>query len=262
MAKDILKDTLDKIEGWCSQNNVSIFYGEIDENKATEVNWMPSDNSDWEKYLTVLKNAESRILTLTVRKNEFDDADEEISDYLETLDDDEKKDYNSAIATIKKNKGQIAYFKLTFFNNNISYQYQQQSDWIGEYQTVYETYAFDDDDDDNEIDENRLSDAEVEKAARKIISDKKYLEAKDRFERSRIANTLMRKDDIKNLHDTHGISGKAEEIFEAEIKPQQEAALRKQILDLKVKGLKKNEIRSKLKISSGVLDKYYFTDSD
>ena len=262
MATDILKGILDKIEGWCSQNDISIFYGEIDENKATEVTWMSPNNSDWEKYLNVLKNIESKILILTIRKNDFDDTDEQIYDYLETLEVDEQKDYKSALATIKKNKGQIAYFILTFFNGNVSYRYQQQSEWIDEYQTVYEAYGFDDDDDDNEIDEDRLTEDEIEEAARKIISDKKYLEAKDRFERSRIANTLTSKDSIENLNDTYRISGKAEEIFETEIKPQQEAALRKQILELKAKGLKKVEISSKLKISSGVVNKYYYTDND
>ncbi len=262
MAKDILKDTLDKIEGWCSQNNVSIFYGEIDENKATEVNWMSSDNSDWEKYLNVLKNTEPRILTVTVGKNEFDDTDEEISDYLETLDDDEQKEYNSALSTVKKSKGQIAYYILTFFYDNISYQYRQQSEWIEEYQTVYEAYAFDDDDEDDEIDEDRLTDDEIEEVARELIADKKYLSAKDRFERSRIVHTLSQKDGVEKFHDTYRISSKAEEIFEAEIKPQQEAAIRKQILDLKAKGLKKVEISSKLKISRDAVNKYYYSDND
>jgi hypothetical protein len=260
MAKDVLKDALDKIESWCTQNNVAIFYGEIDENKATEINWMASESSDWEKYLNVLKNTQPKILTLTVRKNEFDEADDEISDYLETLDDDEQSKYKSALSIVKKNKGQIAYYILTFFNDNISYQYQQQSVWIEEYQKVYEAYAFDDDDDENN--EDRLTDDEIEEAARQLIADKRYSSAKDRFERSRIANTLTQKDGVENFHDTYRISSKAEEIFEAEIKPQQVAALRKQVLELKEKGLKKVEISAKLKISRDVVNKYYYSEND
>ena len=62
MAKDVLKDTLDKIENWGSKKDVPIFYGEIEENRATEVNWIQSDHSDWEKYLSILKSTESNLI--------------------------------------------------------------------------------------------------------------------------------------------------------------------------------------------------------
>lgn len=259
LEKDQLKELLEKVENWCAQNIVSIFYGEIDDNKTTEVSWNQRGNSDWKSYLQVLKDTGSKVLVIEIEKNELNGLDDDRSNYLETLDEDEKKNYHSALATIKKTKGQIASLIFYFFVNNTCYQYYEFAEWMNKYNTISEAYDFDDDDG---IGNNNLSENEIDKIARKIVADKKYQEAKDRFSRRAISDTLILKDDIENLYDTISISRKAEEIFNEEIKPQIETAFREKVLNLKAKGLKKVEIASKLKITRDAVNKYYYADND
>ena len=73
--------------------------------------------NDWEKYLNVLKRAESEIVTVTIRKNEVDDKDEDVAEYLETLDNQDKKDYQTALTVIKKNNTDLKEYEnsISFF---------------------------------------------------------------------------------------------------------------------------------------------------
>lgn len=258
MIKDNLKETLSKIETWCSQNDISIFYGSIDKNKATKVNWERSGKDDWEKYLNVLKKAGSGILTVTITRNELPVMEDMIDDYITGLEEDEKQEFESALSVIKKNNGQIAYFKLTFFECSISYSYQEEADWIDKYKMVLEAYMFDDDD--NELEEEELSEKEIEEWARKVILDEQYLNEKNRYKRNNIARSFLQSDGFMDTHGLYEIADKAEAIFQSEIQPAREALVQKQVLELKAEGVKKIEIASRLKISRDTVNKYYFSD--
>jgi hypothetical protein len=53
---------------------------------------------------------------------------------------------------------------------------------------------------------------------------------------------------------------RVDEIYESEIKPIQELEIKRKVLELKAQGVKKVEIRSRLNISLGMVDRFYYAD--
>lgn len=269
MDKDTLQNILTSIKKWCKDNDISIFNGNVSDNAATQVTWEKTSDTDWETYIAVAKKSETKIIILDVIINDIDTEDEDIVDYRQTLIDEElQKEYEDALKVIKKKKGQVAFFTMSFFNNHVCYGYSHLSEWVEDYSIVCGAFSEENEEDD-EYDDNefsnlrpeRLSEEKIEKLARKFISNEKYLAAKNPVQRNEIIETLLKQETIGNPLNSWAVRRKAESIFETEIRPELDEEIRKKVLQLKSTGLKKIEIASKLNISSGMVNKFYYTEN-
>ena len=142
---DKLKNVLDSVEKWCKDNDISIFYGSIDENVATEVSWSKNSDDDWLKYLSTLRKLGIKIIIVDIITNKIDPLDETIIDYKRLLENDDLIEYEKALKIIKSTKNQIAYFNLSFIDNNTCYSYAQISDWVDDYLFVQEAFSAEED---------------------------------------------------------------------------------------------------------------------
>jgi hypothetical protein len=266
MEIDKLRNEITSIKKWCKDNDVSIFFGTPDKNNISEVFWESEEVGDLDRYLTAFKNTCGKILIMNFVENDIDYTDEEIYKYEETLDDEEKKEFNDSLKVIQKNKGQIVSYELFFFYNNVSYEFAEYTDWDDEYQTILEAYevSFPDNDleNDNEEKEIRMSLTKIEELAKQITSNQKYLDAKNLIQRDEITEGLLKQESIVDFHNIYRVKQKVDAIYEVEIKPKREEEIKKKILELKRKNLKKVEIASKLGISAGMVNKFYYTDEN
>lgn len=263
MEKNILKETISNIDKWCFENNIATFYGSIDESSLTEVSWTKSQDTDWQKYLEASKRIGAKVIIVDVTINETDTDNEEFIAYKESLEGADLREYEVALKVVEKNKGHTVYFDLCFISDNVCYKYTHEANWIDDYILVLDAIGFmnDDDDDDGEnrsFQIERLSDEQIEEHARKIIANKKYQSAATPAQRSEVAETLIRQENLP--HSIWAVKRRINSLYEEEIKPKQEAEMRKKVLELKKQGLKKVQIGSKLNISSRMVDKYYHAD--
>jgi hypothetical protein len=103
-------------------------------------------------------------IIMEVHLNCIDTEDDLFTVILGEYDGGLKVELQKAIKTLRRNRGFVTYFEISFFQNDINYKYVFLSDWIEEYMLIENLLNdfdgdFDDDDDDDsfEEDENLLN---------------------------------------------------------------------------------------------------------
>lgn len=261
---DKLRADTEKVIKFCIDNDIAVFFGTVDENVATEVSWSGSSNSEVEKYLATIKKTETQILIIDIRVNEIDENDGEINQYQESLvDENLKKEFEDALKIVKKTKGHLFEFTMCFFHNNVCYSYHDSSEWIDDYEIVLSSTGNTNDDDElPNSNPQRLNEDKIEELARELISNEKYITAKTPTQRSEIADGLLKPEDLgEHSFNKYSITRRAERLYETEIRPKLDEEIKKKILELKSKNIKKVEIASKLNISLGMVNKFYYAEN-
>lgn len=105
-----------------------------------------------------------------------------------------------------------------------------------------------------------MTEEEIEKAARKILSNEKFLDCKTSQERMHVGRELAKNEGIDDvlLIETFTVARKPEQLYMQEIHPIKEEELKKKIRELKSKGMKKIEVRNKLGIGQAALDRHWY----
>jgi DNA invertase Pin-like site-specific DNA recombinase len=260
MRRDKLLNIITSIQDWCKENEICVFYGTLEEKNTSEVSWTKTSDTDWEQYLKVLQKSGTKIIIINTTINDIDLNDDDVISYKDFLEEDEIQEYDVAAKTIENTKGQIAYFQLTFIIENVCYNYSEFTDWVNDYFIVIEAFSDDDTKERNSPITDRLTEEEIEKIARIITSNERYLNTYNSALRSEVAKVLLRQEyQGRNGIDIYKLERRIETIFEIEIRPKKEKEIKNKVLDLKEKNYKKVEIASTLGISSGMVNKYYYT---
>ena len=184
MNTDILRNNKTAIENWCKDNDISVFYGTIDENASTEVSWTGIISTDWENYLSILKKTNSKILILDIEINNIEISDEEIIEYKSVLKD---EDYEDALKVTKETNGQISRIILSFIHDNVSYSFSQLADWYDKYIFIQELFG--DEEDEEEIDNSDYERQPLTKQEKELKNKISELKAQ-KFTKQKIASTL------------------------------------------------------------------------
>jgi hypothetical protein len=256
MQKDALRQLLAQIEEHSRQKGIEPFYGEVEEGEGPKIRWTRQEEGDWEQFLKALARTDGTVLIVSTDENDLDYEEEYTVEHLEHLPQDVKEEYRDALNVLKKTKGQLAYFTLTFFQGLLCFQYTKYAPWYEAYALVLDGY--DSEEDDTPIHSEGMNPEQIEECARKFIHDPKYQSAKDRMERSRIASAHFEKAGIVDHSDSFKILRKAELLFVEEIQPILEQELGKKVKELKDKGHKKVEVRAKLGISQSTLNRHWY----
>lgn len=255
MKKDELRQVLNEVEKWCSKNSVEIFYGETTKENVPEVSWVHSELHDWEKFLSVFQRTAQQILIVGIDENDLDGSDENIEDYREQLELEEKEEFDESMNITKANIGCLVRLSLSFFSGGVYYEFEKKASWEYEYYQVLEASL---NHQNVGEDEEGMSEQEIESKARTIVKSDKYMKAKDRFERQSLCQKALNIESIDNSMDVWKVTNKAEEIYLNEIKPELDEQLKQKVQELKKKGNKKIEVKNKLGISDTVLNKFWY----
>lgn len=258
MDKDELLPLIKDIEKFCKENKLLIFYGTMYDSDITIIEWNDNTNGDWKNYLSLVKSLNCQIVTLEVERNEIDTDEQAISNCLESLEGEDRDIFQEALKNVKNHDDEIVSFTLSFFHNGICYQYEDYSDLLTDYVTI--KHALRESKSDQDVKRKRMSEEEIEKAAQKILSNKKFLDGKTTQERMYIGRELAKHDGIDDVYliETFTVARKAEQLYMQEIHPIKEEELKKKIQGLKSKGMKKIEVKNKLGIGQAALDRHWY----
>jgi hypothetical protein len=279
MEKDKLISVIEEIQKWCETNDIICFIGSTQDEPYIIYSYEKESNNDWNKFLQIAKKLNVNIVVLekeiNLLKTLYDFVFEQIIEDVE-LDSRMKERYQNALA----HDGEIAMIKLTFHYNDICYKFSVISDWYIDFhfasKEVEEPSDNETEEDNsenrtfsavnpqNETISKRLSEQEIEEFARKAIENNEFIKSKSRIQKQEIIKKML-KDSLgdeysESSYHYWNVIRRAEKIFEMEVRPKLESEIKQKVLELKAQGLKKVEIRSKLDISQGMVDRFYHMD--
>jgi hypothetical protein len=276
MENDKLISVIEEIQKWCKTNDIICFIGSTQDEPYIIYSYEKESNNEWSKFLQIAKKLNVNIIVLekeiNLLKTLYDFVFEQIIEDVE-LDSRMKERYQNALA----HDGEIALIKLTFHYNDICYKFSVTSDWYIDFHFASKEVEEPSDDEteednsenrtssvvnpQNETIQRRLSEQEVEEFARKAIENKEFIKSKSRIQKQEIIKKMLKEslgeEYSESSYHYWNVIRRAEEIFEMEIRPKLESEIKQKVLELKAQGLKKVEIRSKLDISQGMVDRFY-----
>lgn len=267
MTKDKLIPVIEDIQNWCESNEIVCFVGHTQDEPFIIYSYEKESNNEWIKFLQIAKKINVNIMVLEKKINFLKTLYEDDFEILLSQDDLEqstKKQYENAL----KYDGEIALIKLSFHYNEVCYEFTITSEWYIDYFFAL-TEVEESDDVDNQISnissqENtpkRHSEQEIEDYSRKITEHDDFIKAKSKIHREEITKKVLKEilgDKYNELPYFYwSVVRRTEGIFEIEIKPKIEFEIKQRVLELKSQGFKKVEIRSKLDISEGMVDRFY-----
>lgn len=236
-------------------------------------NYNSESNDQWIEFLEIAKKLKVSIVVIekeinnikTLHEDDFEIIleDEDLSPFL-------NKKYKNAL----EHNEEVAQIKLTFNYNDICYRFFINSEWYIDYRLVLEVIENLDEADDNSPIENvnsisnqgfypeRLSETEIEDYSRKIIDHPEFIiNSKSKNHREefikRVLKEILGVSYNESTHFYWPFVRRVEALFEIEIKPKIDSDLKFKVLDLKKQGFRKVEIRSKLDISDGMVDRFF-----
>lgn len=273
MVKDNLLSVIMDINNWCTSNDIICFKGSSEEDFLMPYyNYNKESNDEWIDFLEIAKKLKVNIIVIemvinfikTLHEDDFEIILEEegLSQFL-------KKKYENAL----EHNDEIAQIKLTFNYNHICYRFLINSEWYIDYSLALDVIENPDEVDSSpndyensipsqEIYQSRLSEKEIEEYSRIIIFREDFIiNAKSRNSRENFSKKVLKEilgDDFnESFYFYYPVVRSVEALFEIEIKPKIELDIKTKVLELKKQGCKKVEIRSKLDISRGLVDRFF-----
>jgi hypothetical protein len=274
MKEDELLSVIEVINNWCKSNDIICFKGIAEEDfLMSYYNYSKESNDEWIDFLEIAKKLKVNIVVIekvinnikTLHENDFEIIlnEEDLNPYL-------KKKYENAL----EHEDEIALIKLTFNYNDICYRFIINSEWYIDYSLALTLFENSDEVDINSSSDNvnsifpkelyqkRLSEKEIEDYSRNIILREDFIiNAKSKNSRENFSKKALKEilgDDYnESFYFYYPVVRNIEALFEIEIKPIIELEIKTKVLELKKQGYKKVEIRSKLDISRGLVDRFY-----
>lgn len=256
MVKD-LKDHIKEIESYCANHNLKTYPTSSLDIELVDLTPLEFNGEDWFRFLDLIRALDAKMVVLSTETNELD-LEDKMNTYKAGLEGDQLKEFSQALRVVQSRKGELVHFQLNFFQGNINYQFRKEASWINSYDLVKKALEMEPEDT-NSV--TQLKETEVEDWARKLVLDPKYRSAKDRFDRERIANNSTVIKGIGEYRNRFLVIRRAEEIFEQEIQPGIDEEYSQKIKAMKKAGLKKIEVKSRLKIGDAVLNKFWYDEN-
>jgi hypothetical protein len=259
MKNESLGHFIAKLEGDCKESNIQVFYGSFIENDLLPAHIVDDQRKNWQHYLRIIKSLDIPLITVSTVVNDLDDA-EFYQEKIDELAEDERNPYSAALAKLAQHRGEVMQLQVHFFHQSVCYQFCLDASWYFDYQFLDKLYDFednDDEDDDFEPPAAVITGEQIESIARSVIEKPAYLKARNNVERIRVLWNAKEMLDVPHRQ-RESVHQKAEEIFQAEIFPKQEQALRAKILEMKKDGYKKGQIKAKLDITDNMLNRHYY----
>jgi hypothetical protein len=274
MKKDKLLYIIEDVNNWCKSNDIICFKGSSEEDFLMPYYiYNNKSNDEWIDFLEIAKKLKVNIIVIekviNIIKNLYED-DFEIILEEEELNPFFKKKYENAL----EHNDELAQIKLTFNYNDICYRFLINSEWYIDYNlalSVIENLDKVDGGSPNDYEnsipsqgiyQNRLSEKEIEDYSRNIILQEDFIDnAKNRNSREKFSKRVLKEilgdDYYESFYFYYPVIRSVEALFEIEIKPKIELDIKAKVLELKKQGCKKVEIRSKLDISRGLVDRFF-----
>lgn len=249
---------------WLKKNELTIFYGFIDIENTTRA-ICDTEELSISEFLKIGKTNNIGIFTVT--KSAFKKEEVSQSIEVEELDSVKSKKLNTQLNKLAKFDNKLDYLSFAFILQNVVYSYSLAAKWSDDIEDIKLKIKDILEDDDlkayREKREKTLPRAKVKTLGAKLAKKEEFFKKRHDYERLGLL--------ILDLLEEHqmdeeelGWNGKTEIIseaksfFERKLLKKKEMELIKEIATMKDQGMSKIAIRSKLEITEGMLNKYYY----
>lgn len=174
---DNLRTILSRIEAYCTQHRIAVFYGDTTVKTKGAYVWTGDNPQDWQKYIAILPVLGPKILHIGIVEHEALEAGEKqaVLAYGEGLKGKEKRDWQSAYKMAEAVVGFISDLHLTFFHEDITYYFLLEAEWFERVGTIRPVEGTDEDEA-KEGEDPRLEE-KLEREARLLIKNEAFLKA-------------------------------------------------------------------------------------
>jgi len=232
--------------------DIPLIYGMVDAKKAIKV-ICDTEEMTLEEFV---KLGESRGKHLILLKSKFD-----YDDWLTSFDTAFIKENN--LLDFAKFNNKIKFINLNWISDNIVYEYTLSSVWNDDIFKFQEKISTKSDQSREDKFGARLSKEEIEMVAKTLVEEEIFF--KKRNDRDLLTSLIrkilvkldLQKEDL-GYFGYNEIIVSAKEYFDKHLLKKKEAELISKISKMKARKMTKVEIRSKLEITKGMLDKYYY----
>jgi hypothetical protein len=243
---DPLLTTVEEIRAEAEKLGFTVFYGWAHGNDETTVYWNPEHGGSWKDFLACGKSLDVRILYLSWAPFEEFQIDDALEELGRNSVGPESPGSNSLVGEIegyRKQVGLTATVDMAFKADGILHICEIQADWFKEFEAITDKTA----EEKAAIKEQPVDKVLVNQWAEKLATHPSYGTCKSNDQREYLVEKLAGKE-YDTLPLGH-IMGRAETIYQFEVKPEVEKQLREQARVLREQGLNMNAIALRLKVS-------------
>lgn len=265
VKEDRLRICLESVKEYCKAKGLTLFHGYFEDHPGGTARWEGTEADGWRDYVDAFIASGSKLLLYSCL--EYGLKEEELQDFasdeLPLLPEEDQAAFRSAWSKMQGRRGHLASFDLHFLHEGVCFTYRADAAWYYTFDYLFDliTGSIDDGDDEEEENEQsgeqRLNSEEVEKWARELLGMGKYLEAKTPRDRRQVARMEILEKGIVRPDSRYLITERAEDIYQTEILPQKQEALRLQVEELAARNFTKIKAAKELKISMTELNKYW-----
>ncbi len=221
-----------------------------------------ADDTNIEDFLNLGKKHEAKIFI--IHKGVF--KSQEILDELGIDETESSVKVKNQIKNLKKYESRIEFLSLSWISESIIFEYASISDWVDEIDVIKNKIIDANSDEDigySRLKEKSLPQAKVKEIGKLVAKHPDFFTNQYNQERlGTILSEVLEQKEIKEntlgYFDRSVIQSEARAYFDKYLIKEKEKEMIEKIAELKSEGLPKVAIRSKLGITEGMLNKYYY----
>lgn len=257
-----IEETIKKIEDWLQENNLDMLHG-ITEAKNSANVLCDANLTSIEEFLNLGKKNGSKIFIMhrSIFESKY------LLDELGVDENESNAKVKSQIKSLKKYEGQPDFFSISWISENTLFEYAGTAEWAHEIDEIKNRIIEENDNEPNgyprKIREKSLPQSKIEEIAKLVAKHPDFFI--NQYNQDRIWTILSEileqkeiKESVLGFFDKNRIQSEARSYFDKYLIKDKEKELIEKIAELKDQGLAKVAIRSKLGISPGMLNKYYY----
>jgi len=238
---DPLLKQVDDIRLFLETEKIPIFFAPLSGHEGASASWDEATGGEWKKFLGAAKSMGAKSVYLNWQRFQ----EEEFLNALATIEagfvnssgmDVKVKDVENFRAYI----GLTAIVEIAFIVDGVAHWYEQVADWFKEFEELTEEAERSSEDDSDEP----VDKAVVQKWASELANDPRFRTCKNYDQREYLLEQIAG-DNLAGLP-VHDVLGRAESIFQLEVKPGLDERLSEEARALRKKGMTLTGIAQKL----------------
>ncbi len=239
-------------------------HGIVETNKSVAI-ICDIHNTSIEEFLNLGKKNEAKIFILHKSIFSVDSVLEEIG-----IDEEESNSKTTTqIKKLKKYEGQVEFFSIVWMDSNVVFEYAGTADWLDDIEEIKTKINEANEEDGNVplrfVKEKELPQSKVKELSKLVAEHPDFFINQAQYNQGKLksilSEILIHKEINENTigyFDQSNILSGAKAYFDKNLLQDKEKEMTEKIEKMKEQGLSKIAIRSKLGISEGMLNRYYY----
>jgi len=253
-----IKSIFDKLNKFGEKNNIDVFEGFV-QGEGNTVVW--TDDSKVEEFLNFLRKIGVKGVFYFILDFQFEEEFEDLED--EFIEGKGSRQVKSLISKLKNRNGDLKSINICGVSEGVSFEYFKSDETIVDQVDNLKTSLKEWRQKKYQEQFTKVNIQTRSKIAHQVASDYEYFRNITRPKNvDKILEKFLQGFDLSlnklDFSTRRDIRDRIESLFEKKYKPEHEKKLINMIREYKSQGMTKKEMVAKLKITQGILDKYYY----